>query len=75
MVSSLAVIIGAVSIHFLNIYDCRHFLHFGWVIYGFTFFGVVFTAYYLLAMGSMGYTFCSYFKDMLTDQTAYNRLG
>jgi hypothetical protein len=35
----------------------------------------VFTAYYLLAMGSMGYTFCSYFKDMLTDQTAYNRLG
>lgn len=75
LVASLAIIIGSISIHFLNIYDCRHFLHFGWVVYGLTYFGIIFSTYYLLPMGSMGYTFCSYYNSMITNQTQYNRLG
>lgn len=69
LVASLAVIIGSVSIHFLKILDCRHFLHFGWIVYGLTYFGVIFSAFYLLPMGSMGYTFCQYYSGMLTNQT------
>ena len=75
LVASLAVIIGSISIHFLNIYDCRHFLHFGWVVYGLTYFGIVFTVYFLLPMGSVGYTFCQYYVNMLENETEYNRIG
>lgn len=75
LVASLAVIIGAVSIQVLDIYDCRHFLHFGWVVYGITYFGIIFTTFFLLAMGSTGYLFCTYYEGMLTSQTEYNRLG
>lgn len=66
LVASLAVIIGSVSVHLLDIYDCRHFLHFGWVVFGLTYFGIVFSAYFMLPMGSVGYTFCKYYGAMLT---------
>lgn len=69
LVASLALIIGAISVQFLEIYDCRHFLHFGWVVYGLTYFGIVFVMFYILPMGSMGYTFCKYYKNMLNNQS------
>lgn len=75
LVASLAIVFGTISIHFLKILDCRHFLHFGWVVFGITYFGVIFSVYYLLPMGSVGYTFCQYYGGMLTNQTEYNKLS
>lgn len=69
LVGSIAILIGSVSIQILDIYDCRHFLHFGWVVYGITYFGVVFIAFFTLPMGSLGYTFCEYYGSMLVNET------
>lgn len=75
LVASIAVIIGSVSVHILDIYDCRYFLHFGWVAFGLTYFGVILTCFMLLPMGSMGYTFCDYYYGMLTTDTEFARIG
>lgn len=75
LVGSLAILIGAVSIQVLDIYDCRHFLHFGWVVYGITYFGVIFIAYFALPIGSVGYTFCEFYGGMLVNETEYHRIG
>lgn len=55
--------------------DCRHFITFGWVVYGFMYFGVVLTTFFMLSMGSMGYTFCSYYEGFLNNQTEFNKIN
>ena len=75
LVGSLAILIGSVSIQVLDIYDCRHFLHFGWVLFGITYFGVVFIAFFALPMGSLGYAFCDYYAGMLSNQTDFQLIS
>lgn len=69
LVASLAVIVGTISVVILEIFDCRYFIHFGWVVYGITYFGAVLIVFLLLSLGSMGYTFCQYYSGFLTNQT------
>lgn len=66
LVASLAILIGTVSVIILDIYDCRYFIHFGWIIYGITYFGIIFIAFLMLSLGSIGYTFCQYYSGFLT---------
>ena len=75
LVASLAILIGTVSTQFLDIYDCRYFIHFGWVVYGLTYFGVVFIVFLMLSYGSLGYTFCQYYSGFLTDEAQFARIG
>jgi len=50
-------------------------VHLGWTIFGIVYAGVLVITFLVLSVGSVAYGFCSYYKTMLTDQSAYNTLG
>ncbi len=75
LVASLAILIGTVSTSFLEMYDCRYFIHFGWVVYGLAYFGIVFIVFLMLSYGSLGYSFCQYYSGFLSDQDQFSRKG
>lgn len=47
----------------------------GWVIYGITYFGIIGLTFTFLSMGSMGFSFCNYYNNMLTNKTEFDRIG
>lgn len=47
----------------------------GWAIYGLTYFGVIALVFVFLSLGSVGYTFCSYYDSMINSQASFNKLG
>lgn len=69
LVASLVLVMGAFSVTILQITDCRYFIHFGWVVYGIAYFGVIAVSFAMFSLGSMGYTFCQYYSGFLTNQT------
>lgn len=75
LTGSLLVLLGAISAHFFNLFTCRSMVHIGWTIFGLAYIGVIILTFILLSVGSVGYGYCNYLKLMLTDQTAYNKLG
>jgi hypothetical protein len=47
----------------------------GWAIYGITYFGVIALVFVFLSLGSVGYTFCTYYDSMINSQASFNKLG
>ena len=47
-------------------------MHLGWVTFGLTYFGIVVMAFFLFGMGGLSYSFCQFYKNLLTDQAAYS---
>jgi len=41
-------------------------VHLGWTVYGLAYIGVLVVTFGTLSVGSIGYGFCNYLKDMLT---------
>lgn len=58
IVSSLLVLIGALSTHCYEILECRYMVHCGWFIYGLMSFGLLVLTFICLSYGSVAYTFC-----------------
>jgi hypothetical protein len=75
LTGSLLVLLGAISAHFFNLFTCRSMVHIGWTIFGLAYIGVIILTFILLSVGSVGYGYCNYLQVMLTDQTAYAKLG
>ena len=75
LAGSLMVLLGVASTHLFDLYNCRHMVHLGWTIYGFTYIGVIMVVYYTFSIGSISYNFCQYFNDMLTVQVSYDKLN
>lgn len=68
LAGSIFILFGVISTHILDIMACRSMVNLGWVIYAFSYFGVVALTFIFLSMGSVGYTFCNYFDQMVTNQ-------
>jgi hypothetical protein len=75
LAGSIFILFGVVSTHILDIMACRSMVNLGWVIYAFTYFGVIALTFIFLSMGSVGYTFCNYFDKMVNDQAEFNKIG
>ena len=75
LAGSIFILFGTVSTHILDIMACRSMVNLGWVIYAFTYFGIVALTFIFLSMGSVGYNFCNYFDQMVTNKAEFNRIG
>ena len=75
LAASIFIIFGTISTQILDILACRTLVNIGWVIYGISYFGVILLAAVFLSGGSLSYSFCNYFDDMLNNQTEFNKFG
>ncbi len=75
LTGSLLVLLGVISSHVFDIYNCRTMVHLGWTIFGLTYVAIIGLTFVFLSVGSVGYGFCSYFDMMINDQSAYSKLG
>ena len=71
LVSSLLILIGALSTHFYEIFECRYMVHCGWFLYGLMYFGVLVLGYVTYGLGGIGYGACNYFNASLSSPTQY----
>ena len=67
LAGSVFILFGVVSTHVLDIMACRAMVNLGWVIYGVMYFGVVVLVFLFLSGGSIAYSFCNYFDQMVTN--------
>lgn len=75
MAASLLIILGVVSTHLFDILACKSMVNLGWVLYGITYFGVIAIVFVFLAMGNLGYTFCSYYNSMINTRASFDLLS
>ena len=75
LTGSLLILVGGLSTHCFEIFECRYLVHCGWCFYGLMYTGVLILGFITLSMGSVGYNFCMYFNDMLTQESEYTRIG
>jgi len=68
LAGSVFILFGVVSTHILDIMACRTMVNLGWIIYGLMYFGIVALTFLFLSMGSVGYSFCNYFDQMVSNQ-------
>lgn len=74
LAGSVFILFGVISTHILDIMACRSMVNLGWVIYGLMYFGVIALTFIFLPMSSIGYTFCNYFDQMVTNKAEFNRI-
>lgn len=68
LAGSVFILFGVISVHVLDIIACRTMVTLGWVIYCFTYFGIVLLVFAFLSVGSIGYSFCNYFDVMINNK-------
>lgn len=68
LAGSIFIIFGTISTQILDIFACRTLVNLGWVIYGLAYFGIIVLTAVLLSGGSLGYTFCNYYGNMLNNK-------
>lgn len=69
LAGSIFILFGTISTHILDIIACRTMVNLGWIIYGLMYFGVIVLTFIFLSMGSVGYTFCNYFDQMVSNKS------
>jgi hypothetical protein len=47
----------------------------GWAAYGIGLIGSIIIIFFTMGLGSLGYGFCNYFDQMISNQTSFNQLG
>lgn len=69
------MLIGGISTHFYEIFECRFMVHFGWFFYSLLYFGMLVIGYVTLSLGTAGYYSCIYFNESMHNSSAYSRIG
>jgi cytochrome c biogenesis protein CcdA len=69
LVASLLGLLGVFATHIFDIYNCRMMVHLSWIVFGFSYLGVILLTFLFVPGGSVGYQTCNYFGKALTNQT------